>query len=390
MTDRLDASTKQAQKNTGIDLLRIVSMLMICCLHVLGIGGILDADTSPSGTLVKEFLCIACFGAVNCYALISGYVRYGKKARFSSIVNLWFQVVFYLTLINVICYFAFPGSVGLSQIVTSFIPVSSQKYWYFTAYFCLFCFMPFLNKAVEALDDRQSAALFLTVLAILSVFPVIFGGYAFGGDIFKTSFGYSALWLAALYLTGAFFKKTGFGSRVKNPVLLLLYFLCVIVNFACRILAKSAAGAPLFDRVSFVLTPFWDLQYTAPLVVCGSICLFLFFSKLKCRVSTGKIVAFFAPATFGVYIIHLHPTVKKLLTDRAVFCTEYNVILFLLFILGVTLAVWLVCSLADKLRYRLFLLIRIDKLSLCIDKAATKIANAIIGKVCQDTEPPCE
>ena len=71
---------KQNGRNYGIDLLRIISMVMIQILHILGNGGILNASIgAPVRNNVAWFLEIASYCAVNCYALISGYVGYGRK-----------------------------------------------------------------------------------------------------------------------------------------------------------------------------------------------------------------------------------------------------------------------------------------------------------------------
>ena len=40
---------KNEQRVPGLDLLRIVSMLMVIMLHILGQGGILDAACPDSG-----------------------------------------------------------------------------------------------------------------------------------------------------------------------------------------------------------------------------------------------------------------------------------------------------------------------------------------------------
>ena len=120
------------KRNYGIDLLRIVSMIMVVTLHVLGNGWFLDdidGITPVFGTM--WLLEIACYCAVNCYALISGYVGYGKKFKLSGIIQLWIEVVFYLVLFNLIYKMIDPSSVDDTQMFTSLFPVMSDKYWYF-------------------------------------------------------------------------------------------------------------------------------------------------------------------------------------------------------------------------------------------------------------------
>ena len=66
------------ERNEGIDLLRIVAMLLITMLHVIRHGGMLDGlSLFSSQYFVVWILYILTNCAVNCYALISGYVNKG-------------------------------------------------------------------------------------------------------------------------------------------------------------------------------------------------------------------------------------------------------------------------------------------------------------------------
>lgn len=70
------------KRNPGIELLRIFSMFLIIILHINGAGGLKLACT-PLGLkyeLVQLFQVCA-FCAVNCFALISGYVSTGGGDR---------------------------------------------------------------------------------------------------------------------------------------------------------------------------------------------------------------------------------------------------------------------------------------------------------------------
>ena len=74
---------KKHEINYGIDWLRILSMYMVAVLHTLGQGGILGSfkqgDLSFS---IAWFLETSAFGAVDCFALISGYVGYHSHFRY--------------------------------------------------------------------------------------------------------------------------------------------------------------------------------------------------------------------------------------------------------------------------------------------------------------------
>ena len=87
----------------GIDLLRMISMFMVIVLHLCGHGGVLSAfQTSSKRFWFAWLLEISAYCAVNCYALISGYVGVDSKYRYSRIFLLWLQVIFYTVSITVL------------------------------------------------------------------------------------------------------------------------------------------------------------------------------------------------------------------------------------------------------------------------------------------------
>jgi len=146
MTKEESEVRNNARRNYGIDLLRLVSMFMVVIFHVLGRGGVLES--TPQFTLnygIAWLLEIACYCAVNCYALISGYVGVYSKHKWSSIVYLWLQVEFYMILFTSLFAIIQPGSIGIVELLKMLFPVVFYQYWYFTAYFCMFFFIPVLN-----------------------------------------------------------------------------------------------------------------------------------------------------------------------------------------------------------------------------------------------------
>ena len=85
MTEGIKMLNKE--RNYGIDVLRMVSMFMVVVLHVLGRGGVLQATKDLSlNYWVSWSLEIAALCAVNCYAIISGYVGYGRKTKYSNLI----------------------------------------------------------------------------------------------------------------------------------------------------------------------------------------------------------------------------------------------------------------------------------------------------------------
>lgn len=134
------------KRNIGIDILRVVCMYLVVNLHIIGVGGVL-MDVPEKTVLYKVYTCIygLAFSAVNCYALISGYVMSGQsykniRKHFLRIIPLWVQVVTYSVLFSVVeCFLSnLDMNYAIKTIGFSLFPALTKKYWYFTAYIILY------------------------------------------------------------------------------------------------------------------------------------------------------------------------------------------------------------------------------------------------------------
>jgi len=280
-------------RHYGIDLLRIVSMFMVCMLHVLGAGGILDAATPQSANYqLAWFFESLTFCAVNCYALISGYVGLNAKHKYASIVNLWLQVAFYSILITLLCAQLHPEWVTQMVWQKAFFPMAMGQYWYFTAYFLLFFAMPVLNGGIQALPKEKLRTLLIVIGIVLTCMPRLFER-----DIFYTSDGYSFVWLAYLYCVGGYIKMHK-PEQTANPfICFLIFLLSTTVSWLFMCLIETTPHA----KWSRIL-----ISYMSPTMVIAAIALFMCFANMQ--IKKGKrLIAFFAPLSFSVFLIHTHP-----------------------------------------------------------------------------------
>ena len=94
-------------------------MIMVIVLHVLGVGGIVHTVDATSPTYVPAWLLeFMAYCAVNCYALISGYVGVKSKFRLSGILALWMQVMFFYGISNTLDLFSTSPSILLIFIIS--------------------------------------------------------------------------------------------------------------------------------------------------------------------------------------------------------------------------------------------------------------------------------
>ncbi len=201
-------------RNYGVDLLKIVSMLMVVVLHILGAGVLQSCAKGTGGYYVAWLLNVMCYGAVNCFALCTGYLMSDRQVRGKSLATLWVRVAFYSVLLSVLFACFGDNSMGMGEWLWTFIPVIGQRYWFFTAYFALFFFMPYLNRLIKNLEQKEFKRLVCILLILFVICPII--GM---GDIFKLSIGYSTFWLIAMYFVGAYFKKYPMCNKINKKFL---------------------------------------------------------------------------------------------------------------------------------------------------------------------------
>lgn len=337
-------------RNYGIDLLRMLSMLMIIVLHMMGNGGILAAAEPQSAHYwVAWALETAAYCAVNCYALISGYVGVDAEHRGGSIVTLWLQVAFYTLSLTVLFAIFLPGSVTANNVLRALLPVTFRQYWYFTSYFCLFFFLPALNH-LFTLPQAKLRRLIWAVILLLSLLPTL-RGY----DLFQTNAGYSVLWLGGLYLLGGYLKRYQPLKFLGLRGGLVVYGACTIVSWLWKLIAESLALPIDSGRL---------INYTAPTILLASVGLLTAFASLRLSAVSRKITGIAAPLAFSVYLIHAQPLVwDHLIKGRFSPLLQIPPLAFAGAVIVVALGIYLVCSVIDLLRFHLFRLLRIRKLA---------------------------
>lgn len=336
----------KSERNLGIDLLRILSMFMVVVLHILGSGGVLEAT---SGSVIHNraawLLEIACYCAVNCYAIISGYVGYKSKYKFTNIVVLWLQVLFYTVLINGLFWIFGVQEITFESLKSAFLPVMNRDYWYFTAYFIMYLFIPILNVVLERFSKKQLGKILGLGFILLSVIPTILMI-----DPFHLMKGYSAGWLMYLYLLGGYADKYELFSKGKSSSYVVCYICLVLFTFLSKV-GWEFITIRVFNEVRYNLM---FIEYTSPTILLCGLFLVGAFSKLKVR-KLAKLISFLAPLSFSVYLIHNNPSfLNEFWTNAFIFLKDLNPLLMILSVLGLAFIVYIICSIIDYLRFTLF------------------------------------
>ncbi len=357
------------QRNYGVDLLRIICMLMICAHHVMGYGGLWDIYDGSSpvfwGLDAISALCMCC---VNCYALISGYFGSGNKRHsWKRILALWIVVLFYSVVLSVISFAIgyFPPTP--LRILEMVFPLITGRYWFFSSYFVMFLAGPYLSYLVESLPKKRVQILLFGLVILFSLFR--FPTLVFGKDVFLVNAGRSPIWLCIVYLLGAYLKKYPLPQKIlKIPPFLLYLLFCGVALLEKFVYYKICGILGWSDYAIMNNNMIW--------VVLSSI--FLFYSCLSLKVNDffGKVIKVFSSLAFGVYLVHMHPLGRELMRGRAIsFAEKLHPALIPLFVIVASIALFLICSVIDACRFWLFKLIRVPKFCKFLDEKLARITS---------------
>ena len=355
----------------GLDALKILSMVYVVILHSVGMGGVIFASKGSASHILIMVLFLWTQCAVNIFALVTGYVSYTdkpKKLNRKRIFDMWFQVVFYGLVITSICFFLFPGKITSKDFLCSAVPLFSNEYWYYTAYFIVYLMSPFINAAVRSLPEVTLRKTVITVIIVFSFF-----------SIFANSLGivqpFSFTWVFVLYFLGAAIRKCRIGEKISNLKLICCIVVCVFLSLCWYMVMKETS----------FLNSTWDEEllskYISPTMLISAICHLLIFRRIRTLKGLDKVLRFMSPCVFATYLINAHPIVYlNVMYDAFVPLTNLNVFLTVLFIL-LFAVVFVICScLIDKLRQILFKVIRLDKFSGLLAKLSDKIVDTVSSR----------
>lgn len=349
----------------GIDFLRLILMFMVVMIHVLGAGGVLQIDgLSGISYLTAWTIRAAILCAVNTFALISGFVGYKSKPRFSRIADLWLQVVFWNAIIFIIHMCNDDSSLtskeNIKLAVLTFFPVSSHSHWYITEYTGLCLFMPALNHIIENMPKKYLKYMIISIFIMFSLNPV-----TLHFDPFIVSKGFSMIWLIILYIIGGYLKKYNILELFSNKIYVSVYIFCTMLTVAFKLIMENTVG-----REENLL-----LIYPSFTLVLSAVSLVGIFSDIKLGQSMQIFVKIFSPCALGVYIIHKNVIVmENIINGIADWVNINNCFIMVLEIFGITFSVFVVCIILEFIRLNIF---RALKISESLKKIDVKIFNRI-------------
>ena len=361
------------ERNPGIDLIRIIAMYGILINHSIYHN---YAKEKFSRFKRLEILHILLFWHNDGYALISGVIGF-KTHKYSNLLYLWLCVFFYTIGIR-FYYQKFKHvniNINIEDKYKEYFPMIYRKYWYFTAYFGMYLYLPAINKGITYLNKSQLKLIVLSTLGILVFWREYMNPEK---DVFQTDKGYSTLWLLTFYITGAYIGKYRIEYSGKKKFIFCI--ICLFIYFSLSIFYYKINFEPfdingyykrkIFFKLKSLLTDYYD----SILKITQSISISLFFLQIKFNKYLAKIICFIGPRTFAVYIIHSNSYINDDIISNLFKDTPSDLTLITVYKLVMVrcLKIFVICIIIDYLRELLFRILRIRKICIFLEKLAFK------------------
>ena len=274
------------KRQSNFELLRIISMILIILYHMVLYNGLIWGNSYN--------WCYALFMnggkvGVALFIMITGYFMYSRDVKISKLVKLEGQVLFY----SLLSLFIFMR-VGSRQIIgndiaKSLFPNLLNTYWFYSGYFALCLFIPFVNKAIRVLKENEFRKLLILGFIFLILIPTLV--------IYNNSIT-GAIYLLYYYLLGSYIGM--FGSKLVTKLRYLL--LGIVISYVGMILFSYMMFKLSLTNYNLSGYIFSITNISSVLVFIVSVCMFLLFKQIK--IKSSKIINLFGSVSFGVYLFH--------------------------------------------------------------------------------------
>lgn len=293
----------KAQRNSNIELLRIIAMLMIVAHHYVTDSLPLYYLLDGPNKWLSELLYSYGKTGVNIFVLITGYYMVNMSFSIKRPLKIIGQVWFYSVMTLLVCLMIPSVSEQIDgyQIFKSFFPISLNQYWFATQYILLLAVAPFLNRFAHSVSKDQLTACVIVLVVFNSVVPCVHAAWT--GTLYFAFYSISG-WFAMLYLMAARIRL--YLPDCADRKELRHHALCAIA-WGISIPAWAWVRQVLFaitgdEQFHGFLT--WTQVDCSFFGLMFALELFQFFRLMKpfCRRWINLLASF----SFGVYLFHAH------------------------------------------------------------------------------------
>lgn len=332
----------EQHRDSSIELLRIVTMLVIVAHHYVVNSGIISEITLENALQFNSLFCLI-FGwggktGINCFVFITGYFMCKSDISLKKFLKLVLEIEFYNIIIYLIFLLSEYSSFSVKELIKTVVPIYGLGTEFTPSYLVFFMFIPFLNLLVNSMNEKQHIkfiSLCIFTDTVLQTFLRCPAAFTYVG------------WFMTLYMISSYIRlypKNIFDSRKMWGTA----FIGSIFISWCSVIA----GAWVYSKYNKAIYYYFVSNSNKVLALVTAFCAFMFFKNLN--LGHIKNINKIAASAFGVLMIHANSDTMRqwLWKDTLNNVNAYHSNYLLPHAFGSVIAVYIICSLIDMLRIR--------------------------------------
>ena len=273
----MNSSPKSLNRNSSIELLRIICILSILAMHIY--GNLEYNRLSEFNKLLIYPINIGNF-AVSTFILISGY--YGIKFKEFRFI----QLILLTTLYSIIVYFFNNGFNLDFNFIKACLIIPLYNNWFIICYLFLMLSAPYIDILLNNMGKGQLKHLLVIFFIGFSLLPTIFNTPYYtilydGGKCFT--------YMLYVYIVGRYIRFYG-DKNVSKKFSLVTFFLSAFVLCSLNILVGY-----LFNKKCLIYS-----MDCSPFILLSSIAIFILFKSI---IFYSKSINYIASSVLAVYLL---------------------------------------------------------------------------------------
>ena len=309
-SNTLSTDKKPAIRNSGIELLKILAILLIVLYHVcktlsltsdyVSFNGYVVAFDQPTANIRYFILTLFSYGGSlgnNIFFISSAwFLLESKKLNMKKWMFMLFEVWIISIAIFAIMTFVLNGEIDPYLILRSFFPTTFTNNWYITCYLLFYPIHPILNSIIYKADQKQ----LLRMTSALCFIYILLNFFFHNVFLWNYLFFWTALYFVMAYLK--LYLKDAIEDKKRNVLMLIFGFLgyilvAVIANYV---------GIMDPDR-SYVL--YWNASVNPFLILIA----LSSFNLMRKTTFKSRIINYISSLSLLIYIIHENIIIREYL-----------------------------------------------------------------------------
>ena len=283
----MEEAVRKKERNSWIEILRLIAMLMIFFHHAVLHGGTSFYGTLDFQDFIRECMYHGGKLGVIIYVLLSGYNLYSSKLTLKKVIK--FIIEIYLFNIALFIYYQTTSQYKITSNIHKILlfPFSNNQYWFISLYLLILLGSPLFNIAINNITKSQHIITITVLFLLTSLLPSLYSFSTYTQEI---------LIFVLFYFMGAFLKKYPLKDLkgykflfLGGAIIIYLYMNYLIIYFGSDLHSKK------------IVNRFIEFVNSSVSILIASL-LVIFFTQLK--PIRSKVINFLSCGTLEIYLLH--------------------------------------------------------------------------------------